>query len=70
MFKRLILGLLAVSLLAIWTSEVHAWAWPTNRRSVGITVTFGSDADLTPQPGSDPETFTARIFGLPADTGQ
>ena len=65
MFKRLMIGLVAVGLAVILTAEAaHAYS-VARRRSVGVTVTFGSDTDLT----NDGFNFAARVFGLPADDG-
>ena len=61
MFKRLMIGLVAVGLVSIFIAEAANALVFSRRRSVGVIAKFGSDTDLT---GA---TFNARIFGLPAD---
>ncbi|MBW1790460.1 MAG: hypothetical protein JRK53_28275, partial [Deltaproteobacteria bacterium] len=58
MFKRLMIGLFALSLAAIWVSEANAYS-SRRRRSVGVTVIGGQGGD----------TFVTGVFGLPADEG-
>jgi len=61
MFKRLMIGLFALSLAAIWISEANAVTRSIRRRSVGFTVQFQSEVDRTG------EYFGVGIFGLPAE---
>jgi len=61
MFKRLMIGLFALSLAAIWLSEANAQN-PRRRRSVGVSV-YGVN------PGDKNATFVTGVFGLPADGG-
>ncbi|BBO75868.1 hypothetical protein DSCW_32850 [Desulfosarcina widdelii] len=63
MFKRLMMSILALSMVAIWVSEATART-TIYRRSVGVNATFKSQTNN--YTGSK---FTARIFGLPADEG-
>ena len=60
MFKRLMIGLLALGLVTIFIAEA-ANAWSIRlRRSVAVTVVGEEVEDI----GSE---FTTDIFGLPAD---
>ena len=63
MFKRLMIGLIALSLAVIWVSEAAATYW-VGRRSAVVTVTYESAVDQT---GSVTVPFTTGIFGLPPD---
>jgi len=55
MFKRLMIGVFALSLAALWVSQSNAFTLNSKWRSVIISVIGGTDGN----------EFTADIFGLP-----